>query len=148
MARRPSRRHALSAAFMAALLASVWLTPAMRATGMQTAAPPKIDGLWDATIVTTTATIPFRFEIATKGNAATGSFFEGDRKIDSSEGTYTGGALKLVWDHLNTTLELTGSGDRLTGSYVNRRPNSRPQAVEMKRFTPVTADATGVPQTT
>src|SRR5262249_24022925 len=58
------------------------------------------------------------------------------------------GKLKLVWDHLNTTLELTQNGDRLTGAYVNNRPNARPQTVEMRRFTPVTTDAADVPQAT
>src|SRR5262249_40879816 len=122
------------------------LAPAARAQGSRPAA--KLDGLWDATIQTQTAAIPFRFEIHTKGTAATGSFFEGDRKVDSSEGTFSAGKLKLVWDHLNTTLELTQNGDRLTGAYVNNRPNARPQTVEMRRFTPVTTDAADVPQAT
>ena len=137
------------ALFIVTLLALVSWRPAYTAA-QSTAAPPaaKIDGLWDATIVSGGATIPFRFEIATKGRTATGSFFEGDRKIESSEGRYADGALKLVWDHLNTTLELTLAGDKLTGTYVNRRPNSRPQPVEMRRFTPVTTDAADVPQTT
>jgi thiol-disulfide isomerase/thioredoxin len=150
MARRAPVRYAHSAAFIAALFAVVSLMPTARAADQRSAdaATKKIDGLWDATIATGTATIPFRFEIATKGETATGAFFEGDRKIESSEGTFSGGVLRLVWDHLNTTLELTGAGDTLAGSYVNRRPNSRPQQVEMKRFTPVTTDAADVPQTT
>ena len=148
MARRGTFRYAHSALFIAALLAAASLMPGVRAAGQRAAAAPKIDGLWDATIATATATIPFRFEIATRGSVVTGSFFEGDRKIESSEGSYAGGVLKLVWDHLNTTLELTAAGDTLTGAYVNRRPNSRPQNVVMKRFTPVTADASNVPQTT
>src|SRR5262245_22531467 len=148
MARRASvvRAHSSTFAFIAALLAVVSLLPAARAAEQSSA--PRIDGLWDATIATGTAIIPFRFEIATKGESATGSFFEGDRKVDSSEGTYSGGVLKLVWDHLNTTLELSAAGNALTGDYVNRRANSRPQKVEMKRFTPVTTDAADVPQTT
>src|SRR5262249_21152722 len=133
MARRAIFRFAHSASLVAALLAVPSLTPATRAAAQS--APPKVDGLWDATIETANATIPFRFEIATQGAKATGSFFEGDRKVESSEGTYTGGVLKLVWDHLNTVLELSPQGESLTGSYVNRRPNSRPQKVEMKRFT-------------
>jgi thiol-disulfide isomerase/thioredoxin len=146
MARRGSFRPAPLTAVIAALLTIASLLPVVRAAEQSTA--PGIDGLWDATIATGTATIPFRFEISTKGGAATGSFFEGDRKIESSEGTYAGGVLKLVWDHLNTTLELTAAGNALSGTYVNRRPNSRPQKVEMKRFTPVTTDAADVPQTT
>ena len=149
MARRMSRNHAPAAVLVTALLGVASYAP-VSVIAQSTAAPAaaKIDGLWDATIVTSGATIPFRFEIATKGTSAKGSFFEGDRKIESSEGTYSGGVLKLVWDHLNTTLELTNSGGTLTGDYVNRRPNSRPQKVEMRRFTPVTTDAADVPQAT
>ena len=149
MARRTSRNYATAAVLVTALLGVASYAP-VSATAQSAAAPAaaKIDGLWDATIVTGGATIPFRFEIATKGASAKGSFFEGDRKIESSDGTYSGGVLKLVWDHLNTTLELTNSGGTLTGDYVNRRPNSRPQKVEMRRFTPVTTDAADVPQAT
>lgn len=144
MAQCISSRFTRSAAVVGILLFAAFVSGARPAA--QSAA--KLDGLWDATITSQTATIPFRFEIATKGATATGSFFEGDRKVASSEGTYAGGTLTLVWDHLNTTLTLTAAGDRLTGNYVNRRPNSRPQAVAMKRFTPVTTDAAKVPQTT
>src|SRR5262245_59442147 len=146
MARRALSPFAHTAALVAALFAVLSLQPAARAAAQSPA--PRLDGLWDATIETPTATIPFRFEIATQGGKATGFFFEGDRRVESSEGTYSGGVLKLVWDHLNTVLELTPRGDSLAGSYVNRRANSKPQKVDMKRFAPVTADASGVPQTT
>ncbi|MBZ5558232.1 MAG: TlpA family protein disulfide reductase [Acidobacteriia bacterium] len=131
----------LAAAFVAALS----LMPSARAAS-------QVDGLWDATIVTGGATnpvnIPFRFEIATKGADAQGFFFEGDRKVESSEGTFADGVVKLVFDHLNTTLELTLNGDTLSGTYTNNRPNARPQAVEMKRFKPTIADTTAILQTT
>ena len=145
---RTSRTYASAAVLVTAFSLASYAP--VRAAAQSAAAPAaaKIDGLWDATIVSGGATIPFRFEIETKGTSAKGSFFEADRKIESSEGTYTGGVLKLVWDHLNTTLQLTNSGGTLAGEYVNRRPNSRPQKVEMRRFTPVTTDAADVPQTT
>jgi thiol-disulfide isomerase/thioredoxin len=149
VAGRASVSFPLTASVVAVLLALAGSMAAAHAVPQPAGAPAaKIDGLWDATIETATATIPFRFEIATKGASATGAFFEGDRKIESSEGTFAGGVLKLAWDHLNTALELTMTGDALTGGYVNRRPNARPQKVEMRRFVPVSADATGVPQTT
>jgi len=109
-------------------------------------AASRLDGLWDATIAAAGATIPFRFEIATKGTDAQGFFFEGDRKVESSSGSVRDGVLTLTWDHLNTTLALKRSGETLTGTYLNNRANSRPQAVEMRRFTPVSADATDAPQ--
>jgi thiol-disulfide isomerase/thioredoxin len=148
VARRTSANYAIGVVFLTALVGAVAYVPVSAAAQSAAAPAARIDGLWDATIVSSGATIPFRFEIETKGTSAKGSFFEGDRKIESSEGTYTGGVLKLVWDHLNTALELTNSGGTLAGEYVNRRPNSRPQKVEMRRFTPVTTDAADVPQTT
>jgi thiol-disulfide isomerase/thioredoxin len=131
----------------ATALVVLFLAPVAYAAGQrpaQTAA--RVDGLWDATIAAAGATIPFRFEIATSGTTAQGFFFEGDRKVESTSGTFANGVLTLVWDHLNTTLELTLSGDTLTGTYVNNRPNSKPQAVEMRRFAPVSSDAADAPQ--
>jgi thiol-disulfide isomerase/thioredoxin len=139
---RPVRARLLTALAVAplALVLSAASTPA----AAQGAAG--IDGLWDATIATANTTIPFRFEIATKGSDAQGFFFEGDRKVESSSGTFTGGVLTLTWDHLNTTMTLKRAAGALTGAYVNNRPNSKPQAVEMRRFAPTSADAADAPQ--
>src|SRR4030095_15537672 len=82
---------------LALILASAW-TPHVRA-----ASP--VDGLWDAVVVSNTVEIPFRFEIASQGTTVTGFFFEGDRKVGSSSGTFADGVLKLEYDFLNTTLE-------------------------------------------
>jgi thiol-disulfide isomerase/thioredoxin len=98
------------------------------------AAAPTLDGLWDATVVVGEATIPFRFELATKGSQAQGFFFEGDRKVGSSSGHYLNGALKLDYDFLNTTLEATLQGDELVGTYRNLRTGSRVQTIHMRRF--------------
>ncbi|MBI3492773.1 MAG: hypothetical protein HY047_13500 [Acidobacteria bacterium] len=146
------RRLALSAAALV-VVSALSLMPSARAAGLarQSAGGAKaasVNGLWDATIVAGDATVPFRFEIATTGADVQGFFFEGDQKVGSSEGTFADGVLKLVYDHLNTTLELKLSGDTLTGTYVNNRPNARPQDVQMRRFTPVIADTTAVLQAT
>ena len=55
---------------LALILASIW-APHVRA-----ASP--VDGLWDATVVSNTVEIPFRFEIASQGTAVTG-FFSGQQ---------------------------------------------------------------------
>ena len=114
------------------------------------AAPPiqaaaSINGLWDAIIVSGETEVPFRFEIATKGAAAEGFFFEGDRKIGSTSGSFADGVLKLDYDFLNTTLELKVSADQLTGTYRNNRPNARPQDVRMRRFSPIQLGSENVP---
>src|SRR5438034_9832475 len=125
------------------LVATIVLVAAALALTPRTHAASKIDGLWEAVIMSgggpnaSPIEIPFRFEIATDGDKATGFFFEGDRKIGSTSGTFADGALKLEYDFLNTTLELTLSGDQLTGTYRNNRPNARPQDVRMRRFAPV-----------
>ena len=98
-----------------------------------------IDGLWDAVVVANGVEIPFRFEISTQGTSAQGFFFEGDRKVGSTSGTFVDGVLKLEYDFLNTTLDATFADDQLTGSYRNNRPNARPQEVRMHRFAPVAA---------
>ena len=106
---------------------------------------PQIAGLWDATIVSNGTDVPFRFEVAVNGAAAQGFFFEGDRKIGSSSGTFAGGVLTLEYDHLNTVLEARLNGDELVGTYRNKRPNARPQDVRMRRFVPVTLDGSDAP---
>jgi thiol-disulfide isomerase/thioredoxin len=105
-----------------------------------------IDGLWDATVVAGGAEVPFRFEISTTGADVHGFFFEGDRKIGSTSGSFVDGKLTLDYDFLNTILEATLSGDQLTGTYRNKRPNARPQDVRMRRFTPVALGSAEPPQ--
>jgi thiol-disulfide isomerase/thioredoxin len=107
--------------------------------------PTSITGLWDAVVAANDTEVPFRFEISTSGTEAHGFFFEGDRKVGSSSGTFVDGALKLEYDHLNTTLEAKLEGDQLVGSYGNNRPNSKPQAIRMRRFTPVSLDGADAP---
>lgn len=107
--------------------------------------PTSITGLWDAVIVTNDAEVPFRFEISTTGTDAQGFFFEGDQKVGSSSGTFVDGALKLEYDHLNTTLEAKFEGDSLVGSYRNNRQTSKPQTIRMRRFTPVSVDGADAP---
>ena len=109
------------------------------------AEPVSIAGLWDAVIVANDVEVPFRFEIASNGPTASGSFFEGDRKIGSTSGSYADGELTLEYDFLNTTLRVKLQGDELVGTYQNKRANAKPQALRMRRFAPVTLDADDVP---
>ena len=118
------------------LLLAALVVVASRPAPSATAASA-VDGLWNAVIVSSGTDIPFRFEIATSGSNAEGFFFEGDRKVGSTSGSFADGLLKLEYDHLNTTLELKLNGQELAGTYRNNRPNSRPQDVRMRRFTPV-----------
>jgi thiol-disulfide isomerase/thioredoxin len=112
----------------------------------QTADPPSsINGLWDAVIVANGADVPFRFEIVSGSAGTQGFFFEGDRKVGSTSGSFADGVLTLDYDFLNTTLEARLDGGQLVGTYRNKRANARPQDVRMRRFTPVALDDGEVP---
>ena len=133
-------RLLLAAAFLAAPV----LTSS--AFAQTRSSPSRIDGLWDATVVASDAAVPFRFEIATKGSGAQGFFFEGDRKVGSTSGTYVDGVLTLEYEFLNTVLELTRDGDQLRGTYLNHRANAKPQEVRAHRFSPAPVGAVNPPQ--
>lgn len=85
-----------------------------------------VAGRWDAAVLANGVAVPFRFEITTNGATATGFFFDGSRKIASSSGRFENGRLTLDYDFLNTVLDAAFDGKELHGTYVNRRPNSRP----------------------
>ena len=125
---------------LAAMLAGS--TPDARLAAAQ---PAGIAGLWDAIIVANDVEVPFRFEIASSGTRADGYFFEGDRKVGSTSGSYADGLLTLEYDFLNTTLQAKLEGDVLVGTYQNKRANAKPQAIRMQRFVPVALDVENVP---
>ena len=104
-----------------------------------------ITGLWDAKIVANQLEIPFRFEIAQNGSQVQGFFFEGDRKIASSSGSFSGGHLILEYDILETTLEITFLDDQFAGTYRFKRSNGQPLLIRARRFVPAPADASSAP---
>lgn len=107
-----------------------------------------ISGLWDATVLVNRVEIPFRFEIAQTGNQVQGFFFEGDRKVGSTSGSFADGRLKLEYDYLNTTLEAIFEGDQLHGIYHDARPNSWALEIRAHRFAPAPAETTDAPKVT
>jgi thiol-disulfide isomerase/thioredoxin len=123
---------------VAALAISLVLPPSAFAAS-------NITGLWDAKIVANQLEIPFRFEIAQNGNQVQGFFFEGDRKIGSSSGSFSGGHLILEYDILETTLEVTFLDDQFAGTYRFNRSNGQPLLIRARRFTPAPADTSSAP---
>ena len=101
MSARPVAATVACALALAALAAGCSRTPVRT-----------MSGLWDAVIVANNAEVPFRFEIAQNERHVEGFFFEGDRKVGSTSGSFEDGTLRLDWDFLNTTLEATLEGDR------------------------------------
>lgn len=127
------------------------LTLCVAAVGISLVSPrsafsaSSIDGLWDAKIVASQLEIPFRFEIAQSGNQVQGFFFEGDRKIGSSSGSFSGGHLILEYDILETTLEVTFLDDQFAGTYRFNRSKGPPLLIRARRFTPAPADTSSAP---
>jgi thiol-disulfide isomerase/thioredoxin len=106
---------------------------------------PSINGLWDAIVVANGAEVPFRFEITGNGADTQGFFFEGDRKIGSTSGSFAGGVLTLEYEFLNTVLEATLADGQLAGTYRNKREGARPQDIRMRRFTPISLEGEEAP---
>jgi thiol-disulfide isomerase/thioredoxin len=139
----------VSAGFVASNAVAGVNPVASRAALSDAAAPPAADsvnGLWDAIVVSGKAEIPFRFEIDQNGSQVQGFFFEGEKKIGSSSGSFENGELKLNYDFLNTDLDATFDGRALHGSYRNLRPNAKPLEFRAVKFVAQTAGTTGAPK--
>jgi peroxiredoxin len=122
------------------MAAAIWLAPTLPVSSAV-----NITGLWDAKIVANQLEIPFRFEIAQAGTQVQGFFFEGDRRIASSSGSFADGHLKLEYDYLDTTLEVTFQGDQFFGTYRLNRPGAMPLLIQAHRFLPAPADSATAP---
>jgi thiol-disulfide isomerase/thioredoxin len=111
------------------------------------AAPPQSnpDGLWEAVVVVGSAEIPFRFEIAHSGEQWTGYFFEGERKIGSTSGSYAEGTLKFEYEFLNATLTATVDSNELKGSYRYNRKNGREYAFHARRTASTSTNSNAYP---
>jgi len=139
-------RRSVSVMALVRITLAAGLLSAIVIGGLPAAAQTNLSGLWDAVVVANGVEIPFRYEIAVRRNQAEGFFFEGDRRVGSSSGSFSNGVLKVEYEHLNTTLEARLEGDQLTGSYRNNRPNARPTEFRARRFAPVQTGMTDPPQ--
>jgi thiol-disulfide isomerase/thioredoxin len=119
---------------------------AMLAAPRFASAQAKIDGLWDATVTVGEAEIPFRFEIATSNGQTQGFFFEGEKKIGSSSGRFSGDALNLQYDQLFSELTATVQDDELRGSYRYKRKKGKTYEFHARRFQTLSANDAQPPQ--
>jgi peroxiredoxin len=78
-------------------------------------------GRWDAVVVANDVEVPFLFEIAVEGDLVAGSFFNGERRITSTEGTFSGDELTLRFGQYASTLSAKLIGGELSGEYVRPR---------------------------
>ncbi len=101
-----------------------------------------LSGLWKASVVVDELRIPFRFEIATAPDGASGAFFNGDERVRSTGGSFEDGVLTLRFDHYATKLEAKLENGGLVGTY-GKKSRSYPLAAE--RFAPEPAGDAAVP---
>jgi peroxiredoxin len=106
--------------------------------------PGSLAGLWDANVVVNGVTVPFAFEIAAKGSTIEGSFFNGERRITSTEGMLSNDALKLRFGQYGTAIEATIENGDLSGEYVRPRGNY-PFHASRKHEEAADAEATAAP---
>jgi thiol-disulfide isomerase/thioredoxin len=92
------------------------------------------EGLWNAVAVVGPAEIPFQFEIRREGDQWQGFFFEGDKKIPSTSGSYASGTLRLYYEFLNSTLTATFDGDHWDGTYRYNRKNGKEYPIHARRY--------------
>ena len=76
-----------------------------------------VAGIWQATLITKDAEVPFRLEIARDGAAVQGWFFNGDQKVRSTSGHFEDGKLILNFDIYASRLEATLKDGVLEGQY-------------------------------
>jgi len=92
---------------------------AATAAAAKDAAPASPAGRWDAIVVLANdAEVPFRFEIAGRGNDLKGSFFDGATRISSQRGSFKDGVVTLTFEQYAATLEATLTDGKLEGRYV------------------------------
>ena len=125
------------------LIVAVVLSTVASCTGAQES--PSLAGRWDATVTVNDLEIPFPFEIAEDGRMVTGSFFNGDLAITSTDGTFERGMLVLAFAQYASKIEATYTNRRLEGHYVrgSRRPYPF-RAVPVAQPVPASADAPSI----
>jgi len=110
-------------------------------------------GLWDATVTLTlpnngsTNEIPFRFENACGGpNCSTpkGSFFNGDEKVTSTQGTFANGTIELTYPEYGSKLTASFKNGQLEGDY-SRGTRGAPYPFRAKRFAAIDVTDKNIP---
>ena len=77
--------------------------------------PPS--GLWDAGVVVNGVIVPFRFELSTQGESASGAFFNGSDRVRATSGRFDDNGVSLKFDYYASTLQAKWSNGALIGSY-------------------------------
>jgi thiol-disulfide isomerase/thioredoxin len=104
---------------------------------------PSIDGRWDAVVIVNDVEIPFRFDIAQSPSGVSGSFFNGDERIESTSGRFVDDTLTLAYDHYAARLEARLVEGQLEGRY--ERARGGPYSFRARPASPPPAASGAVP---
>jgi thiol-disulfide isomerase/thioredoxin len=102
----------------------------------------QLAGLWDCSVTLNGLETPFRMEFAGTGSQVKGWFFNGDEKVLSTGGSFSGGHLLLKFDGYANKIDATLKDGVLEGTYG--RP-ARTYQFRAKRFAPSKLTETDVP---
>jgi peroxiredoxin len=91
----------------------------------------RLAGRWDAVVVNGAVEVPFPFEITGDGSSLQGSFFNGERRISSTEARRDGASVVFRFAQYASSLELAVKDGQLTGLY--RRARGEPLPVRAVR---------------
>src|SRR5450755_3721772 len=122
------------------------ILPALALTLAPFAAAESLAGLWDATVTLKAFTVPFRFEIEGNASKVSVTFFNGDAKFVSSNGSFADGKLFINWDYTASKLEATVHDGVIDGKYTRvGRDSTSVYPFQAKRFTPSQLPTEDVP---
>lgn len=112
--------------------------------GFVFAAPPS--GLWDAALDVEGRRVDFRMELKISGGEARGAILDGERRIWSTSGSFSGQKLALEWDYFDSRLEAEWDGRVLRGAYQRRtRAGVTKRAFSAQPFQPKPEDSGETP---
>src|SRR5258707_2118066 len=94
-------------------------------TMISTGMAQSLNGRWDATIQYDDLRIPFLIEFAGEGSQLRASFFNGDERVTSTEGTFDGKSAVFRFDHYATQLQAWLEDGVLKGTYGGKRSGNR-----------------------
>jgi thiol-disulfide isomerase/thioredoxin len=117
---------------------------ALTLTALATVAQARpLAGLWDGKVRYDELTIEFPIELSGSGKNVRGSFFNGDERVTSTQGTQTGDTLVLEFADYATQLNAHEQDGVLEGTYGNKLIGIHD--IELRRHRAESASVSGVP---
>ena len=127
------------------IVVALVLHTALNTAAVAVAQEPSLAGRWDATVIVNDLEIPFPFEITEDNDRLTGSFFNGDLAITSTDGSRESRRLVLTFAQYASKIEATYTNGQLNGQYLRgSRPAYVFRAVRATESVAVSSDAPSI----